>query len=246
MALVFVAGTTLAGLLYAFTPSLSTIAISSGGSIVLNWALQKYVTSSIGNYYYVYQLLTDSTPDQIKEQVSPGLVGTTVNVGTSIVKTGANVTYYGSKALLATTGIAASATIAAGSLLLVTVTSTGKVMYTIASASSSTPQALYHYIKKQEPDASFEDFYNWETVEVNIPSNTNDKEMTEMLNGWQLIQREDELLESTLIDPLEINDEELFLEESILEDSISDNWVVVDDDYLFDDSNIDEFVSDYL
>ena len=90
--------------------------------MLVKWGLQKYIQSSLGNYYYVYQLATKTTPDELKETTSCGIMSTGANAGSLAIHTGANMAYYGSKTALSAVGIAAGATIATGSLLLVTVT----------------------------------------------------------------------------------------------------------------------------
>jgi len=44
-------------------PSLSAVALSSSGPMLLHWGLSRYLRSRAGNYYYIYQCLTRTTPD---------------------------------------------------------------------------------------------------------------------------------------------------------------------------------------
>ena len=95
------------------------------GSLFVNWALQKYLVSSLGNYYYVYQLATSSTPLGVAQEGSTGpsgALGFTWAATKFTAKTGANIAYYGSKGAYTATSLATSAALSAGSILLMTVT----------------------------------------------------------------------------------------------------------------------------
>lgn len=121
----------------------------------------------------------------------------------------------------------------------------GKVLYTVVSGAASTPAALYYFIAQQEPESTLEEFYNWETKEITIPyEGPVDEEMKEMLSEWQLLEREGELMDSVLLGKEDENEfTNIFGSESVCSD-----WVVVDDDYLFDSesSTVEEFVAEYL
>ena len=116
----------------------------------------------------------------------------------------ASVTYntacFGTKLARYTTALAAGASSTAGSLLFVTVTSTGEVLYSVTSGACSLSTELYKYVVLREPHCTLEQFEEWESTEVSfhVPVE-DDADMKHLADCWQLIREKDgELLSSIL------------------------------------------------
>eukprot|EP01094_Clydonella_sp_ATCC50884_P004420 TRINITY_DN1343_c1_g1_i1.p1 TRINITY_DN1343_c1_g1~~TRINITY_DN1343_c1_g1_i1.p1 ORF type:complete len:396 (+),score=141.33 TRINITY_DN1343_c1_g1_i1:217-1404(+) len=103
------------------TPTLTTVALSTAGPLVLRWALTRYIKNSLGNYYYVYELVTGSTPDHRAGLVSRGLVATAAAGAASLAATAATI------------GV---------SMLVVTACGTGTLAYRIVEAGVSGTGAV--------------------------------------------------------------------------------------------------------
>jgi len=194
-------GAGLGTLVSSITPSLSTIAITSTGSLLLRWGLQKYVISSTGNYYYVYSLMNapaalPSVPQSV--QTVANVAGTTYTVGKFTVRTTGQAAYYSTMAAYHTAHLAARATWAAGTLLFVTVSSTGQVLCSVASQSTS----LFDYVSLREPQFALEDFEEWEITTVDVPLGdaADDLELRQLATCWQLMERKDHELDQSLLD----------------------------------------------
>lgn len=83
----------------------------NSGTIALQWTLKRYIKSSLGNYYYIYQIASGDFEGGVQN-----LILDTTWCATK------NTVYYGSKAAISATRGAVSASVFTGKVLIMTVT----------------------------------------------------------------------------------------------------------------------------
>lgn len=122
-------------------PTITTIAVSTAGPMVVKWALTRYIRNNLGNYFYVYELVTGATPDHVATGTGGALslALTAASIGTSLlVVTALGTGKLAYKLVSNTTSLAASG-VSAG--VGATVGATRAAIETVTGGSAATASA---------------------------------------------------------------------------------------------------------
>lgn len=239
---------------------MTTIVATTAGPFVCRWALNRYMRSTGGNYYYVYELASGAAPTQTAADVATAGVTSTLGAAVSAVSSVATNT---AKAAFYATSAAVATVVATGSLLIFTVSASGAVAYKVVESSASQAFNLMSFIQtKEKMSCNLDDLDDWELVEVDLDleqknigvlAYDEDEQLQSLLSSWCSMERASADVDHCLLsDQQDLTSSLSFVSQSsfknkmrlleangVKEDDfehlgdIDDEWQVVADDYLF-------------